>query len=235
MYTKEAAFYDAIYSFKDYEREADYLHELIEQHRRWAGGSLLDVACGTGSFIGPLQLYYRIEGVDLSPDMLKIARERYPDVPLHEGDMADFNLNKQFDVIICMGSAIGYMKSVVRMQQAVATMARHLSYSGVLVVEPWLLPEVYEVGRIGTNFVDQPKLKIARMNISELEGNLSVMDMHHLVATPAGVEYFVEHHELALFTDDEYRTAFEAAALIVTRDEGIIGRGLYVGRKPQPA
>ena len=234
MYQKEAAYYDAIYSFKDYEREADYLHELIEQHRTRAGGSLLDVGCGTGSFIGPLQLYYSIEGVDLSPDMLKVARERYPDVPFHQGDMADFDLGKQFDVVICMGSAIGYTKSVARMQQAVANMAKHLHYSGVLVVEPWLHPEAYEVGRIGANFVNQPTLKIARMSISELDGNLSVLDMHHLVTTPAGIEYFIEHHELALFSDEEYRAAFEAAGLIVTHDEGIIGRGLYIGRKPEP-
>jgi ubiquinone/menaquinone biosynthesis C-methylase UbiE len=234
LYTKEAAYYDAIYSFKDYEREADYLHELIEQHRTRAGGSLLDVACGTGSFIGPLQLYYNIEGVDLSPDMLKVARERYPDVPFHEADMADFELGKRFDVVICMGSAIGYMKTVPRLQQAVASMAKHLQYSGVLVVEPWLLPDAYEVGRMSANFINQPQLKIARMNISQRDGNLSVMDMHHLVTTPAGVEYFIEHHELALFSDDEYRVALEAAGLVVTRDEGIIGRGLYVGRKPEP-
>jgi hypothetical protein len=53
--------------------------------------------------------------------------------------------------------------------------------------------------------------------------------MHYLVATADGIEHFVEHHELHLFTDDEMRTAFEAAGLRVEHDpEGLIGRGLWI-------
>jgi hypothetical protein len=60
---------------------------------------------------------------------------------------------------------------------------------------------------------------------------LSVMDMHHLVATPAGVEYFVERHKMGLFTPEQSKSAFELAGLEVTHesDEGLSGRGLYVG------
>ena len=83
-------------------------------------------------------------------------------------------------------------------------------------------------------YVDRPDVKIARMTASRVEARQSsVMDMHHLVNTARGVEYFVERHELTLFRDDEYHQAFSAAGLDVDVDpEGLIGRGLYFGRRP---
>jgi hypothetical protein len=78
--------------------------------------------------------------------------------------------------------------------------------------------------------VDEPELKIARMNLAEREGDLSVMDMHHLVATPAGVEHIVARHELGLFTVEQYEDAFRAAGLDVELfPEALNGRGRYVG------
>ena len=64
------------------------------------------------------------------------------------------------------------------------------------MVEPWLTPQQWRKRSVHANFVDQPELKIARMNISETKGKLSFMDMHHLVATPKRVEHFVERLEL---------------------------------------
>nr|MBA2332225.1 SAM-dependent methyltransferase [Actinomycetota bacterium] len=54
-----------------------------------------------------------------------------------------------------------------------------------------------------------------------------------LVVTREGVEHFTEHHEASLFTRAQMREAFEAAALTVELDEdGLIGRGLYIGTRP---
>ncbi len=46
--SKFAEYYDAIYGFKNYEAEANRLHELISARRKTSGNTLLDVACGTG-------------------------------------------------------------------------------------------------------------------------------------------------------------------------------------------
>jgi hypothetical protein len=68
------------------------------------------------------------------------------------------------------------------------------------------------------------------MNISKIRGRLSVLDMHHLVATPNRVEHFVERLELGLFTHDEYFDAFRRAGLETSYDsDGLMGRGLYIG------
>lgn len=229
VFSRSARLYDAVYaSIRDYPREAAELDRLI-QERRPGARTLLDVACGTGAHLEHLT-GYEVEGLDLDPEMLGVARERLPNVPLHEGDMADFDLGKRFDAVVCMFSSIGYVRTAERLRSAVASMARHLEPGGVLVVEPWLSPEVWVDRHVGAVFVDQPELKIARMNVGEREGNLSIFEFEYLVGTPNGLERFNERHELGLFTVEQYLEAFRAAGLEVDHDpEGPMGRGLYIG------
>lgn len=232
MFTKSAAFYDAIYSAqgKNYAEEAQRVVKLIEQHKQSAANNLLDVACGTGGHIPFLQTHYAVEGLDVDAGMLAIARQRCPQVTFHQADMTDFQLGRRFGAIICLFSSIGYVKTVTRLQQALQLMADHLEPGGVVLIEPWLTPDQYHPGTPHATFVNQPELKIARMNVSQMEDSLSVMEFHYLVATPEGVNHFTERHELGLFTPEDYVTAFEAAQLKVIFDrKGLIGRGLYIG------
>ena len=230
MYDRSAELYDTIYSFKNYEKEAAKLHQLIQKHKRSKGGDLLEVACGTGGHITYLKNNYSVEGLDLSSQMLRLAKKKHPDIVFHRGDMISFRLKKRFDAITCLFSAVGHMKTKRRLGLAVRNMSRHLKPRGVLIVEPWITPQQWRKGFVHANFVDQPELKVARMNISKTRGRLSVLDMHHLVATPNRVEHFVERLELGLFTHDEYLHAFRRSGLETSYDpEGLMGRGLYIG------
>jgi SAM-dependent methyltransferase len=232
VFNRSARIYDAVYaSIRDYPREAAELDGLI-QKRRPRARTLLDVACGTGAHLEHLT-GYEAEGLDLDPEMLAVARERLPSVRLHEGDMADFDLGKRFDAVVCMFSSIGYVRTEEQLRSAITSMARHLEPDGVLVVEPWLAPDDWRDRHVGAVFVDEPELKIARMNVAQREGDVSIVDFEYLVATPDGIERFTEHHELGLFTVEQYLEAFRSAGLEVEYDaEGPMGRGLYVGVAP---
>ena len=233
MFSRSARLYDAIYaSIRDYPREAAELDRLIQSMRPGAR-TLLDVACGTGAHLEHLAARYEVDGLDLDQEMLAVARERLPQTRFYEADMADFDLGRRFDAVVCMSSAIGYVKTPERLARAAAAMARHLEPRGVLVVEPWLSPEVWVDGHVGAVFVDEPELKIALMNVSERDGTISILNFHYLVATPAGAEHFTERHELGLFTVEQHLDAFRSAGLDVEHDpEGPIGRGLYAGVAP---
>ena len=231
MFTNSAHFYDAVYSFKDYGSESQRLQALIEE-RSPGAATLLDVACGTGKHLEQLRAWYEVSGLDLDPQLLEIAQERLGVVELHEGDMTSFSLGRTFDVVTCLFSSIGYVGTVDRLDGAIAAMAAHLNPVGVLIVEPWLTPEVWVADRPHLLSVDEPDLKIARMTISGREGRLAIMNFEYLIGTPAGIEAFSERHEAALFTDEEYRQAFSAAGLSVEHDpEGLIGRGLYIAQR----
>jgi SAM-dependent methyltransferase len=231
MFTKSAAIHDAIHAARfDAAAAANTVHTLIQAHKQTAGNMLLDVACGTGAYLRQVRDHYAVAGLDLDPGMLAVARQQLPDVPLHQVDLVDFDLDRRFDAVLCLGSSIGYVETVDRLRQAVATLARHTLPGGLVIVEPWFGPEVWEQGRLTADLVDQPTLKIARVLVSGLDGRVSTLDIHYLVARPEKVERFTEHHRLGLFTHEEYLTAFRAADLDVTYDpHGLLGRGLYVG------
>jgi ubiquinone/menaquinone biosynthesis C-methylase UbiE len=229
MFTKSARFYDALYHFKDYSAASGQLHKLIQQHNSNAK-TLLDVACGTGKHLEWLREYYQVEGLDISRDLLQIARGRCPEVPFYEEDMINFRLGRTYDVVTCLFSSIGYVKWVENLDKAVASMSCHLRPRGMLVIEPWFSPETYSVGRITANFVDEPELKIAWMYTSEVESRVSVLDINYLVGTSHGIDYFIERHEFGLFTHEEYLEAFRKAGLKVSYDsKGLFGRGMYIG------
>ena len=232
MFTKSARYYDALYAFKDYGAAAAALRAHVRD-RHANAASLLDVGCGTGRHLQELHGDYQVEGLDLSPELLQVARDRLgPDVPLHQADMADFALGRRFDVVTCLFSAVAYVRTHENLRRAVRCMADHLNPGGLLLIEPWFSPERYWVGRITANFVDEPDLKIAWMYVSERRGDVSVLPIHYMVGTTGGVEEFREEHQLGLWTHEEYMAALSDAGLTeVAHDAaGFFGRGLYSGR-----
>ena len=148
--------------------------------------------------------------------------------------MLDFDLARAFDVVLCLFSSIGYLKSGAELRRTIENFARHVNPGGVVIVEPWLRRENFREGVISGLFVDQPDLKIARMARGSLDGDQSKFVFHYLVGTPTGIDYFNETHELTMFPREDYIAAFEAAGLVTTWDEpGLMGRGLVIGVKPQ--
>lgn len=234
MFSKSAQYYDEIYMSidKDYAAEARKAHRFIEKYKQSKGKHLLDVACGTGLHASLLSRYYQVEGLDLDPKMLAVAKKKHPKIRFHQGDMTDFDLNRQFDVIVCLFSSIGYVRTKSRLRQAIKNMSTHLLAGGVLLIEPWFTPEQWHPGRASMTQVNKPDLKIVRMSHSGQKGKISTLDFQYLIGTSKGIEHSTEIHELGLFTHKEYMEAFKAAGLITTHDaEGLDGRGLYIGLK----
>ena len=171
MFARSARYYDVIYGFKDYAAEAADVHRRVQAERPGAA-SLLDVACGTGAHLLHLAQWYRCEGVDISPELLAIARERVSDAALHEADMTSFSLGRRFDAVVCLFSSIGYVGTLDRLDAAISAMAAHLEPGGVLLVEPWLQPHVWQDGHLSALFVDEADVKLARLGVATTEGRL---------------------------------------------------------------
>lgn len=234
MFTRSAHFYDKIYRKLPYGEQAEKIRAIVRERKRSPGNRLLDLACGTGGHLEHFRESFVCEGVDLDPNMVALARERHPGLTIHEADMAEFDLGeRRFDVITCLFSSIGYVKTQEKLNATFQRIASHLEPGGVAIVEPWFQPHQWHTGRPHMTLVDEPELKICRMNTSGIEGDLSIVHFHYLVGTPKGTEHFEERHELTLFEENAYAAASASAGLEFTFDEkGLLDRGLVIATKP---
>ncbi|HEY9157525.1 class I SAM-dependent methyltransferase [Candidatus Binatus sp.] len=231
MFLESSELYDAIYHFKNYARECERLRALIADAVPGAR-TILDVACGTGEHAKFLKEHYAIDGVDLNENYLRAARLKNPAGRYTRADMIDFDLAAAYDVVTCLFSAIGYVRTADRMNRAIACMARHVKPGGVLIVEPWLTPDDWKPGASHIHGGEIGADKVCRMSHSSRQGNLSVLLLHYLRSRPDGIEHYSEQHELGLFTRDEMTRAFESANMQVRYDaEGLMGRGLYLAQQ----
>jgi SAM-dependent methyltransferase len=230
MFSATADLYDAIYSFKDYADEARKVRQVIAANCPEAK-SILDIACGTGEHAKYLSAEFRVDGIDIEPAFVELARAKVPGGQFQVADMRSFQLGKHFDVVQCLFSSIGYLLTKGDIVSALTCFRSHLAPGGVVVVEPWLSPEAYKAGTVHMRTVDRPDVKVCRINTCKREGDISVMEFHYLVATNDGVRRAKEVHRMALTSPEQMESYFQAAGLGCSFDaEGLSGRGLFVAR-----
>src|SRR6266851_2214658 len=94
-YAEFAQFYDVIMG--DPIGKIELISGWINRHAPRTR-SLLELGCGTGSVLAGLVEVPSLTGLDLSPQMLEIARTKVPRATLVKADMASFDLDERFDV-----------------------------------------------------------------------------------------------------------------------------------------
>lgn len=83
-------------------RHDDIIDMILDAANVGPGVDVLDVACGTGvlfpDYMG--RNVGSVTGVDISPEMVKIARSKFPQVQVHCTDVEEADFGRKFDCIV---------------------------------------------------------------------------------------------------------------------------------------
>ena len=137
-YSAIAECYDALNSHIDYESFASFLNSEIRAGGISDGSIVLDLACGTGNITLPLyKCGYDMIGVDLSGEMLNIAREKKDGdkVLWLCQDMRSFELYGTVGAVVCCLDSINYLTSRASVDKCFSLVHNYLDPNGIFIFD----------------------------------------------------------------------------------------------------
>ncbi|HCK18574.1 MAG TPA: class I SAM-dependent methyltransferase [Thalassospira sp.] len=97
---------------------------------------VLELGCGTGRISAAIaRLGVAVEGLDLSSAMLDQARANYPDLTWHLGNMCDFDLGRQFDLVIIPFRGLQEVTDADDQRRALERAFAHLKPGGAIALD----------------------------------------------------------------------------------------------------
>ncbi len=234
-----ARVYDAIFDDVEYDDWCSFTLETI-QNLGWgelkAGARVLDLACGTGSSAIPYsQRGFQVVGVDMSIEMLNVAKEKLPNVSFHQQNFLELNLELRFDLIVCVFDSLNNLLEPQHLERTFARVLEHLKPGGVFAFDcntPLGVAELWDDDRFEGEMVREEGSarflwthRILDSGLGEVTARCWIMDAHGKLEqefTEVHLERGYEHAELEMllqrvgFNDTHFCEYPDGTAVIET-------------------
>jgi len=139
LYSDEMAWwYDELYvPQKVTKKQVKFLDSIFKKHRV---KKVLDIACGAGRHATLLRkLGYKVVGIDLSKNMLKLAKQKAKNEKLkilfHLMDMKNIKLKEKFDAAIIMFSSFMYNITNEHVIKTMNSVNKILKKKGIIIID----------------------------------------------------------------------------------------------------
>ncbi|MEW6041498.1 MAG: class I SAM-dependent methyltransferase, partial [Elusimicrobiota bacterium] len=87
-----------------YIEETEFFSNVIREHSKIPGKTMLHLGCGGGHNDYTLKKYFQVTGVDVSPEILELAKKLNPEVNYICEDMRTVQLGYSFDAVVAIDS-----------------------------------------------------------------------------------------------------------------------------------
>lgn len=211
-YTDFAYIYDNLID-QDYEKWADYIEEIFKKYNK-KPNLVLDLGCGTGSITNILaKRGYDMIGVDLSPDMLNVARDKACDEGLDVlylcQDIREFELYGTVDAIICTLDVLNYITEPEDLSRVFSLVKNYLNPDGIFIFDINTEHKLKNV--LGNNTFINDENGIFYTWENEYSENISNQFLTFFAETEDGLyERFDENHIQRAYTTEEIKEKLEA-------------------------
>ena len=135
QYGTFADFYDLLMDDIPYEDWRDYMEEIFKLNNL-KPKSILDLACGTGNMTKLFhEKNYDVLGVDLSTEMLTVAKNKLPSVLFVNQNMLDLNLSENVDCCISLCDSMNYIHDLDDLIKIFEKINHHLNKDGLFIFD----------------------------------------------------------------------------------------------------
>ena len=155
-----ANYYDLLYHDKNYQAEVDYIEDILFSETSQGPKSILELGCGTGIHSKLLaERGHSLHAIDLSSDMLELAKQRIAGTDLVErlefdvGDVRNYRAGKKFDAVLSLFHVASYQTTNSDFEKFILTAKEHLNPDGILIFDFWHKPAV---------LFEKPELRVKR-------------------------------------------------------------------------
>ncbi|RSL34457.1 class I SAM-dependent methyltransferase [Salibacterium salarium] len=148
-YSAFAGVYDRLMEDAPYKMWVDWLTQVFQKQCE-SSPVILDVGCGTGTILySLLQAGYNAHGLDMSEDMLSIAKakteqEGHKPLLLHQ-DMRNIQAGGNYDSIVVLCDSLNYLLEENDVRTAFQSFYTHLNEGGTLIFDVHSLDYVENV------------------------------------------------------------------------------------------
>lgn len=168
VFNNYAYYYDLLYKDKDYFKEAAQIDGIIKTYCVLKdGNAILNMGCGTGKHDFELnKLGYRTTGVDLSSDMIKLAkqdREGMVADKKHEcefelADIREYSPHRKYDIVTSLFHVLSYQNKNDDILRVFETANKALCSKGLFIFDCWYGPGV---------LTDLPSVRVKKVENEE--------------------------------------------------------------------
>ena len=107
-------YFDSVAEEREKWREKGaYYHKQLEKYLRYLippDSSVIEIGCGTGDLLAALNPKRGL-GIDISPKMIEVAREKFPHLEFETGDFEDLQIEEKFDYVVSV-ETIGHVDDI---------------------------------------------------------------------------------------------------------------------------
>lgn len=209
QYKDFAFIYDELMNEVDYNGWVEYIEEIIEKEGTKVQ-NILELACGTGNLTIPLtKKNYDIAGIDISEEMLGVAREKAEkegvELVLLQQDIAELDFDiTNLDCVLCACDGFNYITYDEDLENVFKKTYELLKENGLFIFD---ISSFYKLSSVlGNNMYGENREDIAYMwqNYFDDEENLVEMELAFFVKDEDGrFERFEEVHQQRAYTEEE--------------------------------